>query len=386
MKVALVTGDRADWSALGMLEGALLQAGERFEVTWIRLSGTTVHAAAGDMLGWLAYHSPDLIVLHGDRFETLGAAVTANVTSYPIAHLSGGDITEGSQDDCYRHAITKLSHLHFPSNAESARRIAQMGEQPDRIHTVGCPSIDRIARTEHLSRIDTLGSIGLEACERCVLVALHPDTLGDTGELAEAVYGALSSVPRHVGIVFTAPNADQGSRVILKHWWTMVAHRPNTVYREDYDNRFWLSLMAHCDLLIGNSSCAFYEAPSLALPCINVGDRQKGRIRTKLVYDVPVSALEIDVAIVAILSGTWRPRPPAVNPYGDGHACERIVEVLASIRDPKSLLRKVFYDGGHDEAEAYVGGGAPAPALGYVPGSRDGAVRAAEVEAGGAGS
>jgi UDP-hydrolysing UDP-N-acetyl-D-glucosamine 2-epimerase len=375
MKIALVTGDRADWSAIDMLAEAL-GGDDRFEAE-------VLDAQRVRLVPLMP--KPDMVVLHGDRHEILEAAVKFNIAGCPIAHLSGGDITEGSQDDCYRHAVTKLSHLHFPSNVKSGRRLIQMGEQPDRVHVVGCPSVDRIARTYHLSREEAFAAVGLQGCERCLLAAIHPETLSDTGQLVSAVLGALRGVAGHIGVVLTGPNPDRGRDLVAQALRLFAAERPNTVYRDHYDNRLWLSLMAHCDLLVGNSSCAFYEAPSLALPCINVGDRQKGRIRTALVWDVPTEVPAIlSGAIAACLDGLWRPRLPAVNPYGDGHACERIVSVLASIDDPKRLLRKVFHERRHGEAEVDLGGSASDSPLGNVSRAGDGAVRAAEAEAGGA--
>jgi len=204
MRIAVITGSRADRGPLGMVHAALIRAGHA--VRWIdmepglpvihrseavSIAAITATSVAGD----LAAMPTDLVVLLGDRYEILGAAMGANMMGVPVAHLSGGDVTEGSADDCYRHAITKLAHLHFPTHEEAAVRIVCMGEDPGRVHNVGCPGIDRLLAAQLFDRESALRSLSLPATPRLMLVAFHPNTLGgDTAAETAALVTALDGL------------------------------------------------------------------------------------------------------------------------------------------------------------------------------------------------
>src|SRR5580693_5244346 len=245
MRIAVITGSRADRGPLDMVHAALIRAGHA--VRWIdvepglpvihkseavSIAAITATAVAGD----LASMPTDLVVLLGDRYEILGAAMGANMMAVPIAHLSGGDITEGSADDCYRHAITKLSHLHFPTHAAAADRIIAMGEEPERVHMVGCPGIDRILATELLDREATFRAVGLAMAPRLIVVSWHPNTLGgdtaaETGELVTA----LADLDEAVALAMIGPNADPGAQMIEAGFATIGQHRPNAAYHPHLD-------------------------------------------------------------------------------------------------------------------------------------------------------
>jgi UDP-hydrolysing UDP-N-acetyl-D-glucosamine 2-epimerase len=322
-------------------------------VEWTPI-GRVIHAMQKVMVS--LSHQPggpaDLVVVHGDRHEILAAAVASNVMGVPVAHIGGGDLTEGSQDDCFRHAITKLAHLHFPSNADSADRIVQMGEQPSRVHVTGCPGLDMVAETEILSREDTFRSACLTPCERLVLVVFHPNTLGDTRAEVKALTDALE--PRREAIVLCGPNADEGCDIIRSAWdWLIVKALPDSTPVSDprartgrvvgHDNlepRVFHSLMAHADVMVGNSSAGFYEAPHFGIPVVNIGDRQLGRVVPPNVTTVGPDAEMISAVVDQAMA---MPRNTLGSSlYGDGHAAARIAGVISAIWDPKPLLRKQF--------------------------------------------
>src|SRR5437899_3603755 len=250
MRIYLISGSRSDWNALEMVARSLRLFGE-YDTSWVNcrpaLDAVSRDEAAANTAGQVEFARlammelrPDMVFVHGDRHEVLGAAVAANVMGVPIAHIGGGDLTEGSQDDSFRHAITKLSHLHFASNQDSADRIIQMGEEPDRVHVTGCPGIDMVMATPTLNRFDTFAAVGLCApqCtegqsyhmtkewremserpvpQRSLLVLFHPDTLGGaTSAQLDALSVALSR--RREALVLLGPNADAGGDLIRREW------------------------------------------------------------------------------------------------------------------------------------------------------------------------
>jgi UDP-hydrolysing UDP-N-acetyl-D-glucosamine 2-epimerase len=360
MKIAIITGSRADRGPLEMVFQALdvygQPDGKPLFPRWIDITPTghkpdlvQIAAASACWIGGeLAEKHVDLVVVHGDRYEILGAVMGTNMMGIPIAHLAGGDVTEGSADDCYRHAITKLSHLHFPNCPESAARITQMGEESERVHMVGDPAIDRILKTPLLGKQETFRAVGLPGFHRGLLVSLHPDTLGHTQSLVNALLDALRGLPSDLGIILIGPNADPGHQTI-ELAWQLLASRPNTVYHPDLPGNVFLSLLKHCDGLVGNSSAGFYEAPCFGLPVINIGDRQKGRRPAGLLYECKPTSDAISSKISGVLHGTLGReaqeligRCSTKQSIGDGHAAERIADIIGSIKDPKSLLRKRF--------------------------------------------
>jgi UDP-hydrolysing UDP-N-acetyl-D-glucosamine 2-epimerase len=288
---------------------------------------------------------PELIVLLGDRLEMLSAAVAALPLTIPVAHVHGGEVTEGAIDEQARHAITKLSHLHFAAAGPYARRILQMGEEPWRVHLSGAPGLDRLARLAVLSREELARRIGLPLRRPTLLVTFHPVTLeaGDTAAHVDALAEALAATDGDV--VITYPGSDAMHRTVVRRLETLAAGRPATRLVAALGEDTYCSLLREADAMVGNSSSGLIEAPSFGLPVVNIGSRQRGRLRAGNVIDVgPVKD--------EILAGLRRALDPAfrralagtANPYGDGRAAPRIVEVLERIDLGPRLLRKRFVD------------------------------------------
>jgi len=289
---------------------------------------------------------PDLLVVLGDRFEMLAAAVAALPFALPVAHIHGGEVSEGAMDNQIRHAITKLAHLHFASAEPHARRIAAMGEEPWRIHTAGAPGLDRLATTEPLSRAALARELGLPEAGPWLLVTFHPVTL-EYRETAAHVDELLAAIEKTDGfIVITYPNADTSGRVIMERIEEFAGRHPRRCrLAKSLGERLYLSLLRHADLMIGNSSSGLIEAPSFGLPVVNVGSRQRGRLRGANVIDVEPSREDILRGIEAAQALPFRARARATaNPYGDGHAAPRIVDVLRSVPIDARLVQKRFSD------------------------------------------
>ena len=289
----------------------------------------------------IAALKPEVMLLLGDRYETLVAATAAMMARVPIAHLAGGDITEGAIDDAIRHAISKMAHLHFPTNTEAAKRLARLGENPAHIHAVGSTGLDRLLKVRRLARDDFFARIGFTPRRRNLLVTLHPVTLDpDPHRDAEAALEALHELGDEFGIIFTGSNADAGGITLTDRIKDFIQAHENAALHPSLGTELYVNAMAHCDAVLGNSSSGLYEAPSLKVPTVNVGTRQDGRLRATSVIDCEGTPDAIHSAIARALildcSAT-------VNPYGDGHAAERIVMVLKQIGDPASLLRKRFH-------------------------------------------
>ena len=289
---------------------------------------------------------PDLLVVLGDRFEMLAAAVAALPFALPVAHIHGGEVSEGAMDNQIRHAITKLAHLHFASAEPHARRIAAMGEEPWRIHTAGAPGLDRLATTEPLSRAALARELGLPEAGPWLLVTFHPVTL-EYRDTAAHIDELLAAIEKTDGfIVITYPNADTSGRVIMERIEEFAGRHPRRCrLAKSLGERLYLSLLRHADLMIGNSSSGLIEAPSFGLPVVNVGSRQRGRLRGANVIDVEPSREDILRGIEAAQAPAFRARARATaNPYGDGHAAPRIVDVLRSVPIDARLVQKRFSD------------------------------------------
>ncbi|MBR0709338.1 UDP-N-acetylglucosamine 2-epimerase [Bradyrhizobium liaoningense] len=286
---------------------------------------------------------PDLVVLLGDRFEMFAAAQAAMFMRLPMAHLFGGDVTEGAVDESIRHAISKMSHLHFASNAGSAQRLVQLGEDPSRIHTIGSVGIDAIKRLELMDR-DSIGrAVGLPLGERNALVTFHPVTVEAGRSMAELdeLFAALSALDPAFRLIFTLANADAEGRALNERTKAFAAARPNTIAVASLGQLRYLSLMSQVDVVIGNSSSGILEAPSFGVPTVDVGDRQKGRERAASVFHTAPERGAIGSAIAQALQ---RGRKDTVNPYGDGDSSRRFADIIAGIPDFGQLLKKSFHD------------------------------------------
>ncbi len=291
----------------------------------------------------LARLAPDLILVLGDRYEILAAAQVALVARIPLAHLCGGDLTEGAFDDAIRHALTKLAALHFTTNAQSAARVRQLGEDPARIFNVGSPGIDRLQRLRLLPREELAADLGIEFRQENLLLTFHPETLADTPTTTQfrEVLAGLDALGDDVGIIATRPNADNDGRAIMAMLDDYAARSPRVRVFASLGQRRYLSLAAQVDAVVGNSSSGLYEIPSLGKPTVNIGDRQKGRLRAASILDCPARAEAVAATVRRAFHLDCR---GVVNPYGDGQAARRIHDVVAGIDNFQALTRKRFHD------------------------------------------
>lgn len=292
----------------------------------------------------LARLKPDVMVLLGDRYETLCAAAAALVSKVPIAHLHGGELTEGAFDESIRHAITKFSYLHFAATERYRRRIIQMGEAPERVFNVGAIGIDNINKLPLLDRDTLEADLGVKFAKQNVLVTFHPVTLDTMPPEAqvEQLLLALDEFPQ-VYTIFTKANADAGGRIInriVESYVDTNSHR--SVLFSSLGQLRYLSLMQMCDAVVGNSSSGIIEAPSLKVPTVNIGARQKGRERAKSVLDCAENSASIVDAVKMALGFEFQTvAKNCTNPYGSGGVAEMICTVLRTC--PLEVL-KPFYD------------------------------------------
>jgi UDP-N-acetylglucosamine 2-epimerase (non-hydrolysing)/GDP/UDP-N,N'-diacetylbacillosamine 2-epimerase (hydrolysing) len=291
----------------------------------------TIGVAALGLADCLGQMRPDLLLLIADRYEMLAPASVALALRIPVAHIEGGEISEGAIDDAVRNALTKLSHVHFTSTEQARARVIAMGEQEWRVHRAGAPSLDHLRRS-------SLAEVEVE--RPAILVAFHPTTIArDTIREADAFFAALESVRGH--LLFCYPNADAGSRALIARAREFLARRGDGQVLVNLDPIAYWSLLRRADLLLGNSSSGIMEAASFAIPAVNVGIRQRGREHGRNVLDAEATAESI-LACVAIATGAdFRASLAGMeNPYGDGHASERIAAVLASAPLGEELLIK----------------------------------------------
>ncbi len=295
----------------------------------------------------LVRQQTDLLFLSGDRYETLAAALAATCVGIPIAHLHGGERTDGALDDACRHALTKLSALHFVSTEVYRARVIQMGESPERVWVVGAPLLDEIMATRLLTEAQLTESLDLTIKHPLALVAYHPATREkiDSTHVIRCILDAVDSVCET--IVLTAPNQDPGREAI---WATMTeftqTHHSSRLFA-NLGSQIFLSLMARADLMIGNSSSGIHESASFRLPVVNVGSRQSGRLRPLNVLDCVAEPFAIQRAVQRALSPAFRTRIQTLqNPFGDGQSGVRIVAHLERLAPfDKTFQQKMFQDG-----------------------------------------
>lgn len=287
---------------------------------------------------------PDLVLVLGDRFEILAAVQACLFARIPVAHIAGGDTTEGAVDESIRHAITKMAHLHFVTNEEAASRVRQMGENPANVFLTGSPGIDFIKSHPLLNRDQLAAVVGLPLTGRLLAVTFHPATLDPLPQEAQMreLLAALDTLdPAETSIVFTMSNADAEGRALMALVTEYTTTRPHTGAFASLGQTNYLSLMSHADAVVGNSSSGLYEAPTLKIPTVNIGDRQKGRLQASSVINCPANS----AAIAAAIHQAYQlDTSETVNPYGNGDTSAKIVAVLESLEDPSSLLQKHFYN------------------------------------------
>ncbi|OHX34622.1 UDP-N-acetyl-D-glucosamine 2-epimerase, UDP-hydrolysing [Methylomonas sp. LWB] len=290
--------------------------------------------------------NPDIVVVLGDRFEIFAAAQAAMNQRIPIAHIHGGELSEGAVDDAIRHALTKLSHLHFTAAEVYRQRVIQLGEQPQRVFNVGAPGLDNIVRLPLLDRAGLEQAIDFKLAERNLLATFHPATLEaeTAAEQFQQLLQALDAFPA-VRVIFTYSNADAGGRVIAGLIEDYRARWPERVAAfVSLGSLRYLSAMRHVDAVVGNSSSGLLEAPAFKIPTIDIGDRQRGRLCAASVLHCPPQAEAIRVALEKVWSGELAETMANLDqPYGTGGASARIKDLLKR-SDLDDLLKKRFYD------------------------------------------
>ncbi|MFZ0430173.1 MAG: UDP-N-acetylglucosamine 2-epimerase [Acidobacteriota bacterium] len=290
-----------------------------------------------DSLGRLR---PDLLVLIADRYEMLAPASTALALRIPIVHIEGGEVSEGAIDEAVRNALTKMSHVHLTPTEMSRRRVLSMGEEPWRVHRVGAPSLDHLFRQRIPSRSEIERDLGVDLRVPTILVLYHPVTLAqDTTFEADSLYTALGQLDHP--IIFCFPNADAGSRALIERSRRFCRQHPRAHLFVNLSHLKYWALLRSVSVLVGNSSSGIMETPSLALPTVNVGIRQRGRERARNILDVEPEPDAIRDAVSRALRPEFRSSLSGlVNPYGDGHASERIARILREVELGDRLLRK----------------------------------------------
>jgi len=378
-RICFVTGSRAEYGLLSPVMAAVrkessfrlqlivtgMHLASQFGLTWqqveadgfsidekvdIDLSSDSAAAVTHSLgLGVMGFADaldrlrPDLVVLLGDRYEILAAAQAALIARIPVAHIAGGDTTEGAFDEAIRHSITKMAHIHFVTNEEAAHRVRQLGENPTQIHLVGSPGIDVIRQIRLLDRTALERELGFTFREHNLLVTFHPATLDEQPphlQFRELLKG-LERLGDEVGVIFTLPNADPASQPIIDLIGKYTATHSQTRAFTSLGPLRYLSTIAQVDAVVGNSSSGLYEVPSFHKPTVNIGDRQKGRPQAMSVINCSPQAEAIELAIREAFS---RDCSDVVNPYGDGDSARRIVAVLKATPDYSKLLKKRFFD------------------------------------------
>jgi GDP/UDP-N,N'-diacetylbacillosamine 2-epimerase (hydrolysing) len=320
------------------------------KVEMLTSSDTSVGVAKSMGLGLIGFADvlndlkPDLIVVLGDRFEIFAAVSAALVARVPVAHLHGGETTEGAFDEALRHSITKMAHLHFVAAEEYRQRVIQLGEQPERVYLVGGLGIDNIKRMKLLDREALEASIDFKLGQKNLLITFHPVTLETaTAEAQMTELLAALAALEDTQLIFTMPNADTDGRKLIAMVNGFVAQHPNARSFTSLGQLRYLSCIAHVDGVLGNSSSGLAEVPSFRKGTINIGDRQRGRLQATSVIQCVPSCESISAAIQTLYSASFQRSLHEVrNPYGDGGASDK---VLASIKQIslEGLVKKTFY-------------------------------------------
>lgn len=291
-------------------------------------------------------HKPDLLVVLGDRFESMAIAQAAMIARIPIAHIHGGETTEGLIDEAVRHSITKMSHLHFTATETYRRRVIQLGEQPNRVFNTGAPGIDSIKKLSLISKENLSNAIGFNLDKPYFVVTYHPVTLENGGGSLSLEYllAALEQYPEYQ-LVISYPNADTDGRRLIKILDEYQALNPERVLLvRSLGQLRYLSVMKHCVAVLGNSSSGLIEAPTFGVPTLNIGNRQKGRLYGETVVNCGESKEEILQGMKKVMDLDFQKDCSiAVNPYGVGNSSEKIVEKLVSY-SLDNIIEKSFFD------------------------------------------
>ena len=299
----------------------------------------TIGLTALSLADVLATERPDILLVVADRYEMLAPAAVALALRIPLAHLEGGDVSEGAIDDAVRNALTKMSHLHFTPTALAKRRVIAMGEEPWRVHHVGAPSLDQVVRGAPVDEAEFAAAVSGSLAPGTILVVYHPVTLDrDPAAESEALFAALERVERPLAFCF--PNADAGSREIIAKARELQRRRDARIF-VNLPSPIYFALLQRVALLCGNSSSGIMETASLRLPTVDIGRRQAGRVRPANVRHAEPRVEAIEAALRHALEPSFRAGlAHLINPYGDGHAAERIAEILATAPASPILLHK----------------------------------------------
>ena len=285
---------------------------------------------------------PDLLLILGDRYEMLAVASTALIYKIPIAHLHGGEITEGAFDDAIRHAITKMSHLHFTSTEAYRQRVIQLGEQPDRVFNVGALGVENIMKTDFMTKEEIEQSLNFQMTDKCFLCTYHPVTLSNM--LSETqIMNLLKALDDYQDyhIIFTYSNSDTNSQIIIKRIQEYVDRNPGRcMFIPSLGQRRYFSALKYVTAVIGNSSSGIIEVPSFGIPTLDIGDRQKGRMAADSVIHCGYSTEEIKEGISKVVTYTSK---KTANPYYKEETCETILKVIKTY-PLDHLVQKHFYD------------------------------------------
>ncbi|HZD30707.1 MAG TPA: UDP-N-acetylglucosamine 2-epimerase [Candidatus Angelobacter sp.] len=300
----------------------------------------TIGVATLSLADCLGQMRPDLLLLIADRYEMLAPASVALALRIPIAHIEGGEISEGAIDDAVRNALTKMSHIHFTSTFAARDRVIALGEEEWRVHRAGAPSIDHLRRDTLLSREQIEQQLEINLSQPTVVAAYHPVTIArDTTREADELFAALHDINGQ--ILFCYPNADAGSRDLIERTQQFLQQKSGSRIFVNLPALNYWSLLKYVDLMVGNSSSGIMETPSFALPTVNVGIRQQGRERARNILDAAPDRADILANVVTARGESFRRSLEGMqNPYGDGHASEKIVSVLTSAPLGETLLLK----------------------------------------------
>lgn len=298
------------------------------------------------MADYFSCNKPDLLIVLGDRYEIFSVAASAMIYKIPIAHIHGGEITEGAYDDSIRHCITKMSTLHFTSTEEYRRRVIQLGENPDMVFYVGALGVENIRNLKLMEKHDLEKSIGFEVDKKTLVVTYHPETLGENNS-ANSFKNILYVLDKHkeFRVIFTKANADTDGRIINRMIDEYVdEHKSNSIAFESLGLIRYLSVLKYCAAVVGNSSSGIIEVPSFNIPTINIGNRQKGRTQSNSVINCKADINEIDEALRIIMKKYSKNKLSFINPYECTGTSDNIIACIKEYLCSKKTIKKIFYD------------------------------------------
>ena len=289
---------------------------------------------------------PDMIVVLGDRYEIFAAVVAAYTSKIPVTHIHGGELTEGAYDEAFRHSITKMSHLHFATTREYMNRVIQLGEEPSRVFNYGAPGLEAIKRLDLINKEDLEKELGMCFKKKNILVTYHPETLNIELSPQQQIAILLLAIEDldDINFIFTKANADTGGLRINEKIEEFIDKRSNCVLFDSLGQKKYFSLLQYIDGVVGNSSSGIIEVPSFKIGTVNIGKRQKGRVKSKSIIDVELNTEDIKAAISSLYSEDFRNDCLGEeNPYGNGETSKKIVDTINKFNKDR-LMIKSFYD------------------------------------------